>query len=445
MKIIQAIRTEGLDSIAFVGAGGKSTTIFELAGQVNVPVFITTTTKISVDEKELGDRWIEINSVDDLNSVDFRDLDGITVFTGSQLDENHMGELSPELVERLYQEALEFGAILLIEADGAKKKPLKAPLEHEPLIPEFVDLVVVSAGLSGLGMKLSKESVHRPERFSKLSGLSIGEKIKFDSLVQILVHEEGSLKGIPSGKKGILHLTQVNSEEVIQAVRKCSDILLGKYSKIILSDLDDKNKIQVKVVIQKTAGIILAAGGASRAGQPKQLLDWFGEPIIRKVVKTALESNLTEVVVVTGETHQQIEEAISDLNVKVVKNLDWQSGISSSVRVGMNTVSDDIGAAMFLLADQPQIPVRLLNSIIDDFEINQTSITCPVVDGKRGNPVLFDVSTFPDLIRLEGDKGGKQLFSKYEVRGVVEFDIRMKYDIDTIKDYRDLIIECKKG
>ncbi len=444
MKLIDTFKQIEAKSIAFVGAGGKTTAIFDLANQFDTPVFVTTTTKIGVDEKDLGDRWIEINSKNDLNLIDLTSIDGITIFTGTQLDETHMGGLSLELVEQLREKAAKAGAVLLIEADGAKKKSLKAPLDYEPVIPDFVDKVVVSAGLNNIGSALNDENVHRANKFSKLSGLEIGQVIEIDSIMKVLIHEEAGLKGIPSEAGQILHLTHVEFEKTVDKIRKYSRRLLEKYSAVFISDLDEE-QINVKRVIQRTAGIILAAGVASRAGEPKQLLDWFGEPIIRKVVKTALASDLSEIVVVTGEEHNEIKKAISDLDVKIINNNKWQAGISSSIRVGLNALSSDIGAAMFILADQPQMPVRLLNSLIKEHEIYMAPIIYPVHQGKRGNPVIFDKVTFADLRKLEGDSGGRQLFSKFESREILENDGRIMDDIDTLDDYERLISDYKKG
>jgi molybdenum cofactor cytidylyltransferase len=444
MKLIDTFKQIEAKSIAFVGAGGKTTAIFDLANQFDTPVFVTTTTKIGVDEKDLGDRWIEINSKANLNLVDLTSIEGITVFTGTQLDETHMGGLSLELVEQHREKAAKAGAVLLIEADGAKKKALKAPLDHEPVIPDFVDMVVVSAGINNIGSALDDENVHRADKFSELSGLEIGQAIDIDSIMNALMHEEGGLKGIPLEAGRILHLTHAESENTIDQIRKYSRRLLEKYSSVLISDLDEEH-VNVKRVIQRTAGIILAAGGASRAGEPKQLLDWFGEPIIRKVVKTAMESDLSDIVVVTGEKHDRIKEAISGLNVKVVKNLEWQAGISSSIKIGLNALSSDVGAAMFILADQPQIPVRLLNTLIREHEINLAPIIYPFHEGKRGNPVIFDKVTFADLKKIEGDSGGRQLFTKFESREILEIDGRIMDDIDTLEDYESLISEYKKG
>ena len=147
---------------------------------------------------------------------------------------------------------------------------------------------------------------------------------------------------------------------------------------------------------------------------------------------------MSEVIVVTGEAHQEIKNALVDLDVRIVENSDWNKGISSSIRAGLKMVTEDIGAAMFILADQPQIPVELINALVEDHQSKQIPITYPLIDDKRGNPVLFDLVTFDDLIRLEGDSGGRQIFTNYETRGILCQDNRLNLDIDSKEDYEHM-------
>ena len=99
--------------------------------------------------------------------------------------------------------------------------------------------------------------------------------------------------------------------------------------------MDDNNLTKLPVM----AGVILAAGAASRMGQPKLLLPWKGEALIRHAVRTALEARLDQVVVVTGAAGAEIKAALAGLDVTIVENLDWQEGQSTSVRAGINALS----------------------------------------------------------------------------------------------------------
>jgi molybdenum cofactor cytidylyltransferase len=120
-------------------------------------------------------------------------------------------------LERIHTLAERHKIPLLIEADGSRMKPVKAPAAHEPVIPPFVETVVVVAGLSALGQPLTPEWVHRPEIFANLSGLTPGERITPESLVRVLSHQRGGLKDIPEGARRLVLLNQADTPE-LQAV-----------------------------------------------------------------------------------------------------------------------------------------------------------------------------------------------------------------------------------
>ena len=125
--------------------------------------------------------------------------------------------MTPDVLLALHEESISRGRLLLVEADGARQKPLKAPAENEPPIPAFVAMVVVVAGMSGLGKPLSAEEVHRPEIFSSLSGLKIGETISGEALVRVLAHRQGGLKNIPRRARHSVLLNQADTPELQSA------------------------------------------------------------------------------------------------------------------------------------------------------------------------------------------------------------------------------------
>ncbi len=164
---------------------------------------------------------------------------------------------------------------------------------------------------------------------------------------------------------------------------------------------------------ERTAGIILAAGEAKRFGRLKQLLDYHGQPFVRTVAKTALASGLSPVVVVTGANAQAVEAAVQDLPITITRNAEWQNGQSSSIQAGLRTLPGKSGAAVFLLADQPQVMPTVIHALTEEHARTLAPILAPLVAGQRANPVLFDRLTFPDLMALTGDVGGRAIFGKY--------------------------------
>jgi molybdenum cofactor cytidylyltransferase len=192
------------------------------------------------------------------------------------------------------------------------------------------------------------------------------------------------------------------------------------------------------------AAVILAAGGSTRMGQPKLLLDWRGEPLIRWPVKTALKAGLSPVIVVTGAAAEAVERSLTGLEIELVHNPDWEKGQSTSVRSGIEALPDTVEAVIFLLGDQPQLPVSFLEKMIAAYRSNAQSfpIFISAFQGRRGNPVLFDKSVFQELRALEGDAGGRLIFSKHPLYLIPVEDPGMLLDIDSPEDYENLV---KKG
>ena len=160
---------------------------------------------------------------------------------------------------------------------------------------------------------------------------------------------------------------------------------------------------------------------------------------MRRVTETALEAGLDPVRVVIGAQHAEVAKEIEDLPVEIVHNEDWQSGQSSSVRAAMNGMPRDVGAAAFLVVDQPQLGSALVKALIAEHSRSLAAIVSPQVDGQRSNPVLFDRRTFADFERLSGDKGGRALFSRYRVSWVPWLDTSLALDVDTLEDYQRLL------
>lgn len=191
----------------------------------------------------------------------------------------------------------------------------------------------------------------------------------------------------------------------------------------------------------KIAGIVLAAGDSSRLGTPKQLLLWRGEPLIRHVVRLALKCKLDPIIVVTGYKGLEIGLTLEGLGKIIVGvNSDWAEGqnISIGFGLGLMEVKKGIDACFFFMSDQPQIPVGLINKIVKKYKRDHDTIIAPRVNGQRGNPVLFDRSTFKDLRKLKGNEGGRKLFDKYPVAYVEWKDANILLDVDTMDDYQQL-------
>src|SRR6185503_18053411 len=335
LTLLHALRASNSSSIAFTGSGGKTTAMFQLARELSTksPVVVTASSHLGVWQVALADKHVVTNSV--ITLPNFEDeLQGITLFTG-ELEGERTRPLGPETLNALYEFCKRRGIPLLIEADGSRQKPLKAWAEHEPPIPSFVRQVVYVVGLSGIGKPLNDEIVHRPEIFSKLSGLHADEVITPEGLTRVAKHSDGGRKNIPPHARKTVLLNQANTPELQSVAQNMMRSLLQDFNSVVICSLE---KGEVFAVHEPVAGIILAAGESRRLGKPKQLLDWRGQPFVRAVTRTALEAGLDPVIVVTGANRENVEAAIEDLTAKVMANKDWPEGQGSSIKKGVQVL-----------------------------------------------------------------------------------------------------------
>ncbi len=182
------------------------------------------------------------------------------------------------------------------------------------------------------------------------------------------------------------------------------------------------------------AGVILAAGGSERFGQPKQLLDWLGKPFIYQVTQHALEGGLSPVYIVTGSDGTLIAETVRDFPVQLIPNPAWARGLSTSMQAGLTALPEHCRAVMFLLCDQPQIPSRLIKRLIDHYLEHRAAVTAPKAGGRRGNPLIFAREAFKALKQVSGDKGGRAILDQFEMDEVPWEDERILMDVDCPED-----------
>jgi molybdenum cofactor cytidylyltransferase len=196
----------------------------------------------------------------------------------------------------------------------------------------------------------------------------------------------------------------------------------------------------------RVAAVVLAAGGSTRFGKPKQLARFQGETFIRRIVKAAIEAGCALVVVVTGEDSGQIILELRDLTVSIATNPDWQTGIASSIRVGVRNAMDlvrDLDAALLLACDQPFVDALVLRQLIQLYSTSGKPIVAAAYSKTLGIPALFDRSCFPDLLQLKGDNGAKGIILERE-HNVAALDFSAgKIDIDTIADYERRTHACE--
>lgn len=159
--------------------------------------------------------------------------------------------------------------------------------------------------------------------------------------------------------------------------------------------------------------VLLAAGRSSRMGETaghKLLARFDGEPLIRRMTRVALASKATATVVVTGHRADDISGSLDDLDATVVVNPDYASGMSSSLKTGLDALNHKAGGALILLGDMPALTAGHLDALIDAFAEDGGKSIIRASDGeRRGNPVILPRAAFSEVGRLSGDVGARML------------------------------------
>ncbi len=445
MCLRDGLRAERSSRIAFAGAGGKTTAMFTLARQLTEPVICLNTAHLAVEQAQLADHHIFSDSDDTIRDVFRAFRKGMLLFTGQEEKPGRLSGVPASTALKIKDLADLYNVPILVEADGARMLPLKAPAAHEPPIPDWVEHVVYLVGLSVIGKPLTDEHVFRAEIFSELTGVEPGKPIELAAVVKYANNPLGGLKNIPAGARRTLFANQLDAcslprEEVFRTLHTASTA----YDSVLAGSLLQPDE-EIEWRREGIAGIVLAAGGSKRMGRVKQLLAWKGKPLVRHVAETAIAAGLDPVVVVTGCATEQVERALVGLPVKVIFNPEWERGQASSIRAGLDVLPGQRGGAVFLLSDMPQVPPALIEAELEIHQREAVSIICPRVGVQRTNPVLFDRQTFPALHALTGDSGGRALFDRVPIRWLDWDDPDLLRDIDTPEDYREFIKGDENG
>ena len=191
----------------------------------------------------------------------------------------------------------------------------------------------------------------------------------------------------------------------------------------------------------RSAGLILAAGGSSRMGSPKQLLAWQGRPLLEHVVAQANGSALDDVLVVLGGNADRILAEVDFGRARTVLNREYASGMASSLKAGLGAIGPEIGRAVVILGDQPAISAELLDRLLDLQRESGLPAAALSFGGLLHPPVILERELWPGLDSLQGDVGCRAL-----IRGRAELvaalpvseDPEHPVDIDTPEDYRRL-------
>jgi probable selenium-dependent hydroxylase accessory protein YqeC len=237
MNLYEALNPKLPARIAIIGGGGKTTALFQLARQIPGKVWVSTTTHLGTDQLEYADKHYVVHSVDDCAIPQWLEQKS-TLLTGDFTPDDRVKGPGKEIMDQIKRAADKYNVSLVIEADGSRSRPLKAPGENEPATPDWAEMVITVAGLSVLGQVFSESTVHRVEPFAQITGLQIGDIITIESIAQLFASPLGGLKNSPAkAVKAALFNQEDTSELIRQVVGIVPQLLAAGYDCVLVGAL----------------------------------------------------------------------------------------------------------------------------------------------------------------------------------------------------------------
>lgn len=426
------ISLEKQELISIIGGGGKTTSMFRLGRELkkfNKKILITTTTGIFIPQQGSYEKLILL---EERNENDLKDLPaGITII-GSKIDEEKkklMG-IDKETIDDFFKNKI-FDYII-VEADGSKRKSIKAPASHEPVIPSLTTKTVGVIGMDAVHKRIYEENVHRADIFVNVTNSKLGDIIDEDVIYNLIISKMGIFKCSPKNSDRYIILNKVETNER----RKVSEKI--KY-KLLMNNTNIKNLIIGSIGKEaKVTGIIMSSGFSRRMKKDKLLLKLGDKTVIERVIESCVKSNLDDIIIVYRR--DGIRDIAIRYNLKTVFNEFAEQGQSESIKLGVNSISEDTDGIMFIVGDQPHLDSKTIDTLLNEFEKNKEKIIIPIYNKNKGNPTIFPVFLKEQFDSLEGDVGGKAIINNNleKVRYIEIKNYKAGLDMDTVKEYEEL-------
>jgi molybdenum cofactor cytidylyltransferase len=449
MQLSHALRMRPKEVVVLVGGGGKTTLMFRLADELAASgrrVITTMTTRIFIGQMMRAPARLVTEDEATLLAELPAALDAhrhVIVAGEVIVEQDKVQGVSPALLDRIAdQPAVD---AVIVEADGSRRLPFKAPAAHEPVIPASATIVIPLVGLDVLGQPLDAEHVHRPQLVADLTGATLGDPVTPAMIATVLAHPQGGAKDVPPTARLIPFLNKAEDEAALIAAREIARLLLQqpRIDSVLIGAAQGDDP--VCEVWGRYGAVVLAAGEAKRFGALKQVLPWRGIPLVAHVADQALQCpDVDRVAVTVGAGAEQVRTALAKRNVSIVPVAGWSEGQSRSVKAGLQALAPrsplpaPLSAVHFLLADQPGVSPELLSALIQRHRETLAPIVAPRFAGQRGNPVLFDRATFPEFVHLAGDIGARPIIQAHRdaIAWVDWPTAEILQDIDVAADYK---------
>jgi probable selenium-dependent hydroxylase accessory protein YqeC len=242
--------------ISLVGGGGKTALMFHLAAglsSIEETVLTTTTTKIFEPSEEHSAHIVVSEDPEEVLRKSAALLRHTAHITAALRRLDSVGKLAgfkPSTIDFFVKK----GGFqwVLVEADGAARRPIKAPAEHEPVIPECSTCVIAVVGLDAIGKPLNDRWVFRPQIYSQVTGVSLGSPVTERSVAAVILADKGLMRGSPPDAKRMVFLNKAEGEERLAAGRRVASFLekdgKGKIDRVLIGSVEKKTLLAVSEI-----------------------------------------------------------------------------------------------------------------------------------------------------------------------------------------------------
>jgi len=441
MKLHEAFGVLRGDVVAFIGAGGKTSTLvslgYELA-ELGWRVLATTTVAIKEHELELFPRSIAVDAPGVMISQALND--NRFVFLYERITNGQVYGPSQTRITELMDSV--DSDVLLVDADTADGLPLKAPTQHEPQIPSETSLVIPIASLSALGKPLDADHVYNVKAIIDRYGFKQGNHIKSPWIAQVLRDEELGLRNVPNKLRVMAFLNQTPNAGYGRARARLIARLALRKSRLYGVALGSIRAQEPVYEVRKPIGaVVLAAGMSTRMGQPKLLLPWTEKnSIIEHIVQQLINSQIEHIVVVTGHMANEVEALLKPMGVEIIHNRSYRTGeMLSSLKVGLEAMPDHVAGALIVLGDQPRLQPKVIYKVLMAHSQGKSDLIAPSFERRRGHPILLGRRYWADVINLPTNGMLRTVINanNEQIHYVNVNTDSVLRDVDTPQDYRE--------
>ncbi|MGJ3238189.1 MAG: selenium cofactor biosynthesis protein YqeC [Anaerolineae bacterium] len=439
MRLHQAFDVVRGDVVAFIGAGGKTSALIGLGYELfdqGWRVLATTTSVI--DEVQLP-----------LMPHAMR-YDANPQKISQALTEHGFVFLYERIVNgKVYGPEVEWtrqvldtidSDVLLIEADASEGMPLKAPRADEPYVPSEASLVVPIASLSALDQPLDDEHIYNPQPMIDKYGFYEGGNVRSAWIAQVLRDDELGLRGIPQKARVIVFINQTPEVGYLRGRARLIARMVLQSSRVQGVAIGSVRGVQPVYEVHRAVGaIVLAAGQASRMGEPKVLMPWTRQhSILEHIIHQLNCSRVDHINVVTGWYADQVKPLAHKMGAHPVHNRAYKTGeMVSSLKAGLRAMPEHISAVLIVLGDQPRIQPKVIYEVLKAYATGRGDLIAPSYNMRRGHPILIGRKYWHEFLALRNYQSPREIINAHakEITYINVNTDSVLRDVDTPDDY----------